>query len=319
MYPQELDVKVVRASTYVYLTKSLLQSYISDLQHCFVSAEGKAESYNEHFLKSDNVQYFKTFLLFHPEVGNHFHSRNVQDGTPDESLSNETSQMHELGRRMLSAGYYNHQVYCEMMDRNVVSASIFGPKVNPLDQRKKVTFKESLEEFMKKVDEQRRDELYEHTDDDCSIACKKRGCGQVATADGLWKLSYKICMFEPKNTYPDENIQEYLPNVCPEQPTSGGAFCEEHAKIIEKQGYPSELRPFLEKCGANPAAYTAAGRKLVKAVLEKLSSDNLEPPVGETPEDVQGVGYLLREGIRCKKVLFFLEHCPNKQKKQTIW
>ena len=294
MYPVELGVKVVRASSLVYLTETLVQAYISDLQHCFVSAESKAEAYNERFVnrEKEKVRYFETFLLFHPEVGRRFQSKNVQDGTCDETVESETSQMHELGRKMLSAGYYNHQVYNEMVDRNSVSTEIFVPKTDPLDQRKTLTFKESLEQFMKKTDEQRRNELYKHTDEDCSTACKKRGCGQVATADGLWKLTYKICMYEPKHPYPNENIEEYLPNVCPEQPTSGGAFCEEHAKLIRAQNYPTELRPFLEKCGANPNAYTAAGRNLVKSVLEKLSND--VPQVGETAEDVQGVGYLLR-------------------------
>ena len=101
-------------------------------------------------------------------------------------------------------------------------------------------------------------------------------------------------MWEPKNPYPDENIQEYIPNVCPEQPTSGGAFCELHAKMVQNLGYKSELRPFLEQCGANPNAYTPAGRDKVKSVLKSLSLKNTDATVGETVEDMQGVGYLLR-------------------------
>ena len=57
MYPKELGVKVFRASTLVYFDELFLLSYISELQHSFVSAEGKAESYNETFLNSDNVRY----------------------------------------------------------------------------------------------------------------------------------------------------------------------------------------------------------------------------------------------------------------------
>ena len=72
MYPKEMGVKVFRASSEVYLTERFLQSYISDLQHTFTSSEGKAESYNETFVNSDEVNFFETFLLFNPHVGGHF-------------------------------------------------------------------------------------------------------------------------------------------------------------------------------------------------------------------------------------------------------
>ena len=77
MYPKELGVKVFRASTLVYFDELFLLSYISELQHSFVSAEGKAESYNETFLNSDNVRYFNTFLFFNPEVGRKYLLRGV--------------------------------------------------------------------------------------------------------------------------------------------------------------------------------------------------------------------------------------------------
>ena len=101
-------------------------------------------------------------------------------------------------------------------------------------------------------------------------------------------------MWEPKNKYPDSDIQEYLPNACPEQPSPGSAFCENHSAVVEKMGHPSKIRPFLEFCGANPDAYTDIGRAKVKTVLKKLAEDNVDPIVGAAVEDVQGVGYLLR-------------------------
>ena len=52
---------------------------MSDLQHCFVSREGKTESYNELFRKTDKVAYIKKFLNFHPEVGGHFKKRDKVD------------------------------------------------------------------------------------------------------------------------------------------------------------------------------------------------------------------------------------------------
>ena len=196
MYPKNLGVNVIRGSSEVFMTETFLQSYISYLQHTFASSEGAAESYNETFVNSDHVKYFKTFLLFNPDVGGHFVTRNNDSGTfddKDESNPQNDSQMHKLSRKALSAGYYNHQILQEMLERGTLGDEIFGPKLDPSNPRKQLTYKDSQEMFMKKTDLQRRDELYKHTEEDCSPACRKRGCGQVATADGLWKLSYKIC------------------------------------------------------------------------------------------------------------------------------
>ena len=107
MYPKKMGVKVVRASSMVYLTEEFLKSYINELQHSFVSSEGKCESYNKTFIDSEETQVFKTFLQFNPEVGRRFQSKNNHDGCSDEDEGEGLSQMHELGRKMLSAGFYN--------------------------------------------------------------------------------------------------------------------------------------------------------------------------------------------------------------------
>ena len=39
------------------------------------------------------------------------------------------------------------------------------------------------------------------------------------------------------------------PAVCTATPAHGKAFCKEHCKFMEDHGYPSGLRPFLQKCG----------------------------------------------------------------------
>ena len=319
MYPKKMGVKVVRASSMVYLTEKFLKSYIDELQHSFVSSEGKCESYNETFLDSEETQVFKTFLHFNPEVGRRFQSKNNHDGCSDKDEGEGLSQMHELGRKMLSAGFYNHQVYSEMVDRGLVETEIFGPRINPSNSRQKLTYQDTLEHFMQKVDELSRNELYEHTENDCSKACKQRGCGNVATVDGLWKLTYKICMYEPKHNYPNEDIYEYLPNVCPEQPVSGSAFCKVHAEIVEKHGYSSKLRPFLEQCGANPSSYSAAGRQLVKSVLEDISKKNSEPDSSTTAGNVQGIRYLLRNKHLANKENFKTKEIDVGNKVPTKW
>ena len=101
-------------------------------------------------------------------------------------------------------------------------------------------------------------------------------------------------MYGPKHNYPNKDIHEYLPNVCPEQPVSGSAFCKVYAESVERHGYFSQLRPFLEQCGANPNSYSAAGRQLVKSVLEDISKKNSEPDSSTTASNVQGISYLLR-------------------------
>ena len=148
-----------------------------------------------------------------PEVGGHFETKagnaeeQLIDGEEEQEDEDEKvktrSTMHELGRKNLSSAYYNHEVYCEMVERGNVDNVIFGPKVDPADTKRKISYKESIEAYMKAVDELRKNELYEHTSDDCSEACRKRGCGQVASVDGNWKLNYRICFWSPQNKYPD--------------------------------------------------------------------------------------------------------------------
>ena len=73
----------------------------------------------------------------------------------------------------------------ELYERGKTDEYYFGPMVDNLSQ--KVSFKESIDQFMAEIDEIRKMTLYSH--DDCSDSCKRRGCGMVASVDGLWKLS----------------------------------------------------------------------------------------------------------------------------------
>ena len=114
------------------MTETFLQSYISHLQHTFVSSEGEAESYNENFVNSDQVKYFKTFLMFNPHVGGRFVTKNSDLGTFDDEEGHnpqvENSQMYELSRKALSAGYYNDQILQEMSERGTIRERNFWPK-----------------------------------------------------------------------------------------------------------------------------------------------------------------------------------------------
>ena len=115
----------------------------------------------------------------------------------------------------------------------------------------------------------------------------------MVSVDGNWKLSYKICLWRPQNRYSDQNIFEEYPNVCSEEPARGSAFCSSHSQIIEQLEYPTELRKFITKCGADPDAYTKEGKKKVRGVLEKLSKTQ-DTKSTMSAEDAQGTSYFLR-------------------------
>ena len=291
-YKEEFNVKVIRSSSETYLSERLLKSYLSELQHCWTSAEGKAESYNETYRNSEKTEYFDNFLFFHPTVGGHFRTRanNTKDDLEEEE--EVETKMHEIKRKSVTAGLFNYLILDEIKERNEIENTIFGPKIDPQDNKKKVSYKDSVNNYMKQVDEKRKGEIYQH---ECSENCKKRGCGKVSSIDGLWKLSYKICMWEPKPRFNVQKpIENKYPNVCPEEPENLRAFCREHSKIVENHGYPSDLRKFLEKCGANPNAYSKEGKHKVKEVLLKISRDDTDGNKTDTVEETQGVKYLLR-------------------------
>ena len=48
-YSKELNVSIFQGSDEVFFTSRLIESYSSELQHCWTSIEGKAEAYNETF------------------------------------------------------------------------------------------------------------------------------------------------------------------------------------------------------------------------------------------------------------------------------
>ena len=195
--------------------------------------------------------------------------------------------MWELRKKSISQAVLIYETIQELQDRNLED-TLFGPIK---DENSNKTFKQSLDEFMTIIDNLRKNELYVH--EKCSEPCKKRGCENVATADGLWKLTYPICMWD--NKVPAlKDVQEFVPNVCVESTDYGKAFCKKHGTIIEKLGHPSGLRDFIQSCGADPNQYTKEGLKKVASVLQSLSdlkSANVEDE--DTSGASQGTTQLL--------------------------
>ena len=121
-------------------------------------------------------------------------------------ISVSRSTLHLMGRKNLSTAFYTYEIYSEMEERNEIEEVIFGPKESPNDTKQTISCKESMEEYMRRVDSENRNRLYRHDSSDCSSACEKRGCGKLAVADGNWKVSYKVriilfyvCMLMPCN------------------------------------------------------------------------------------------------------------------------
>ena len=189
-----------------------------DLHINFVSSEGRAESYNMLHRKGPNEKFFANFISANPQVGHHFQTRmktcedlindedkeakedtteidgenncdnviNDEDKKKGEEgeeeateVAREKSTMHLLGRKNLSSGFYNHELMCELQERGQLGEACFGPKCDPQDENLTVSYKASVEQFMQQVEVDRREEIYQHTTEDCSEGCRGRGCGQV--------------------------------------------------------------------------------------------------------------------------------------------
>ena len=107
---------------------------------------------------------------------------------------------------------------------------MFGPMIR---NGQHISLKKSRYEIFKETNENRKQNLYKHPV--CHEGCKKRGCEKISTVDGLWKINYTICMWDCSSSYPLE-ITEFIPQVCPDEPEHGSAFCTVHRKIAESLG-----------------------------------------------------------------------------------
>ena len=129
-----------------------------------------------------------------------------------------------MSRKNLSQALFNHWVHEELTERREINRVFFGPYYRN-GTTTVVTYQETVERFLADVENKRVKEIYQH--EACTTECKKRGCGSVWSADGLWKLSYPICMCNVRGGL-SEDLQSYIPMVCTNSPLSGQAFCKEH-------------------------------------------------------------------------------------------
>ena len=158
---------------------------------------------------------------------------------------------------------------------------------------------QTMDDFMEKIGELRKSEIYPHPN--CYPECEKRGCKWVISFDGLWKLRHTICMWDNRESYPDD-ILDYVPSVCPESPEYGHAFCNKHVKAANALRVPTHLNSFISFCGANPDSLNKEGRTKMSVVLETMA--RMSKLKDESALDSQGCGYLLRNrNIATKEML----------------
>ena len=260
--------------------------------------EGQSEAYNQTWLNSEKLKIFQTFLQQNPKVGNHFNRENdLNIGESDQEVSEKASSMLEMSRKNLSQALFNYWIYEELTDRKEIHQTFFGPYYqNETDSV--VTFQETVERFLENVENKRIKEIYQH--DDCTPECKKRGYGTVLSADGLWKLSYPICMCNVRGGL-TEDLQSYIPMISTNSPLSGQAFCKEHCQKVSSLGYPTDLKDFLKSCSSerqivNPREYSKPMRQRVDEVIHEIS-EKIEGTVAnvKTASEAQGFSYLLRD------------------------
>ena len=223
--------------------------------------EGQAESYNQTWLGSKKVCFINKFLALNPAVGRHFDKMQMKEndmivpkdvfGDEDVSANIEHQRMNsmaELSRKSLSSAMLNHWIRSELVERNEVNKFFFGPYYSGLGKNNYATYQSTVDQYLYHVESSRISEIYEHKS--CTAQCRKRGCGTLWSADGLWKLSYPICMMNVAGGLSDD-LSSYIPMVCSKSPAPSKAFCMSHCDEVMKLGYPSDLKEFLRSCGSS--------------------------------------------------------------------
>ena len=234
------------------------------------------------------------FLELNPHVGKRFQQNDTKER--ENNLEEEENEDHELqvkkenkmfqmSRKSLGLAHHNYEIKEELKETKQEDEVMFGPmKISG----KHKSFKETKKQFFKQADEERKKNLYKHT---CYDGCKKRGCQRISTFDGLWKINRPICMWDNRTVYP-ASVTDFVPQVCPSEPEFGSAFCEIHARVVERLKKPSKLRPFLKSCGTDGVKVNKEDKSKIYSVLKEMALSTKNE--GQTVGMEQGTEYMLR-------------------------
>ncbi|XP_056020933.1 uncharacterized protein LOC125650878 isoform X2 [Ostrea edulis] len=79
-----------------------------------------------------------------------------------------------MTRKNAAAAYFNGEIANEVRERGLFDIYI--------------TKNKTREDLMKQIDSIRKEELYEHREEDCSPLCKSKGCNNLRVIDSCWKF-----------------------------------------------------------------------------------------------------------------------------------
>ena len=184
------DVGLVEASEVTFVDEGLARLYSSLYLHGWLSAVAMCEGLNWANRDSYCERTTRRFLQLNPEVGKVFCSKDKKE---EEGHEDEESPclMYQMSRKSLSQTLLNFEVKEELKETCLIEKVSFGPK--EVDG-KLVSFQETREKFFEEVDRRRKDDLYSH--EVCHEGCKRRGCEEVSTFDGLWKVQVSLDVFK---------------------------------------------------------------------------------------------------------------------------
>ena len=177
-------MKLIEASTVVFMEEGLARLYSAEYLHGWLSAVAKCEAHNWANRDSYYEKATRAFLRHNPDVGRQFNSKERGDGA-DQEDQEESSQslMYHMSRKSLSQSLLNYEMKEELKESGELIKVSFGPKEV---SGKRISFKESRENYFERVDLRRKENLYPH--EVCHEGCRRRGCLEVSTFDGLWKI-----------------------------------------------------------------------------------------------------------------------------------
>lgn len=206
IYDSHFEVNYTEASESAFLENDFLRHFVEEFHHGCLSYQAKSEAYNQGNMNSYRENRLKDFIRYNPEVGRRFQRKEREaekdDGVDDDEMeessdAGETTLMHELTRKTLSQAMLNYEVKQELLESGTIREVLFGPKKE--GESRHVSFKESRRIYFEAVDVKRKETLYPHK---CYDGCKKRGCQDISTFDGLWKIHHALCMWDCSTAYP---------------------------------------------------------------------------------------------------------------------
>ena len=173
---------LTEASRVTYVEESLAKLYSALYLHGWLSAVAMCAAFNWANRDSYFERRTRLFLKMNPGVGKQFSSSDREE-EEDQEDKDRSCLMYQMSRKSLSQNLLNYEMREELRESGELEKVSLGPKEVA---GRRVSFKESQEQFFEEVDQRRKDTLYPH--EECYEGCKRRGCEKVSTFDGLWKI-----------------------------------------------------------------------------------------------------------------------------------